>query len=64
MHPAKTRMCSGKRPLEYWVYVVKPNKILYEISGIPKTVTRAAMKIATTKCLYALNLLLLYPIKI
>lgn len=49
MRPAETRMGSGKGSPEYWVSVVKPGRILYEISGIPETIARAAMKIAAYK---------------
>src|SRR5579875_1794310 len=49
MRPAETRMGSGKGSPEYWVSVVKPGRILYEISGIPETVAKAAMKIAAYK---------------
>ena len=49
MRPAETRMGSGKGSPEYWVSVVKPGRILYEISGVPETVARAAMRIAAYK---------------
>ena len=49
MRPAETRMGSGKGSPEYWVSVVKPGRILYEISGIPETIARAAMRIAAYK---------------
>jgi large subunit ribosomal protein L16 len=49
MRPAETRMGSGKGSPEYWVSVVKPGRILYEIDGVPETVARAAMKIAAYK---------------
>lgn len=39
----------GKGSPKYLVSVVKPNKILYEICGVPETVTKASMKIATCK---------------
>ncbi len=42
-------MGSRKRSSEYWVSIVKLNKILYEISGIPETVAKADMKIAAYK---------------
>jgi large subunit ribosomal protein L16 len=42
-------MGSGKGSPEYWVSVVKPGRILYEISGVPETVARAAMRIAAYK---------------
>nr|QXT44751.1 ribosomal protein L16 [Nitellopsis obtusa] len=49
MRPAETRMGSGKGSPEYWVAVVKPGRILYEMDGIPENVARAAMKIAAYK---------------
>lgn len=49
MRPAETRMGSGKGAPEYWVAVVKPGKILYEMKGVPETVARAAMRIAAYK---------------
>nr|YP_001023739.1 ribosomal protein L16 [Angiopteris evecta]YP_009117801.1 ribosomal protein L16 [Angiopteris angustifolia]YP_009992468.1 50S ribosomal protein L16 [Angiopteris yunnanensis]A2T371.1 RecName: Full=Large ribosomal subunit protein uL16c; AltName: Full=50S ribosomal protein L16, chloroplastic [Angiopteris evecta]ABG79638.1 ribosomal protein L16 [Angiopteris evecta]AJE71332.1 ribosomal protein L16 [Angiopteris angustifolia]QNN90653.1 50S ribosomal protein L16 [Angiopteris yunnanensis] len=49
MRPAETRMGSGKGSPEYWVSVVKPGRILYEISGVSENVARAAMKIAAYK---------------
>lgn len=42
-------MGSGKGSPEYWVAVVKPGKILYEIDGVPETIAKAAMKIAAYK---------------
>jgi large subunit ribosomal protein L16 len=42
-------MGSGKGFLEYWVSVVKPNRILYEISGVSKTVARTTMRIVAYK---------------
>ena len=49
MRPAETRMGSGKGAPEYWVAVVKPGKILYEMRGVSETVARAAMRIASYK---------------
>nr|YP_010264586.1 ribosomal protein L16 [Vandenboschia striata]UIO59697.1 ribosomal protein L16 [Vandenboschia striata] len=49
MRPAETRMGSGKGSTEYWVSVVKPGRILYEISGVSENIARAAMKIASYK---------------
>nr|YP_009732816.1 ribosomal protein L16 [Buxbaumia aphylla]QHU77158.1 ribosomal protein L16 [Buxbaumia aphylla] len=49
MRPAETRMGSGKGSPEYWVSVIKPGRILYEISGIPENIARAAMRIAASK---------------
>jgi len=49
LRPAETRMGSGKGAPDYWVAVVKPGKILYEIAGVPESVARSAMKIACYK---------------
>lgn len=49
MRPAETRMGSGKGSPEYWVSVVKPGRILYEISGVSGNIAIAAMKIAAHK---------------
>lgn len=46
---ADTRMGSGKGSPEFWVAVVKPGKILYEMKGVSETVARAAMRIASYK---------------
>lgn len=46
---AETRMGSGKGNVEYWVAVVKPGKILYEISGISEITARLALKVAAYK---------------
>nr|YP_009262788.1 ribosomal protein L16 [Ludisia discolor]ANI87452.1 ribosomal protein L16 [Ludisia discolor] len=49
VRPTETRMGSGKGSPEYWVSVVKPGRILYEMSGVSKTVAKAAIKIAAGK---------------
>nr|YP_010407271.1 ribosomal protein L16 [Spiranthes sinensis]QFQ51795.1 ribosomal protein L16 [Spiranthes sinensis]URF20161.1 ribosomal protein L16 [Spiranthes sinensis] len=49
VRPTETRMGSGKGSPEYWVSVVKPGRILYEMSGVSETVAKAAMKIAACK---------------
>ena len=49
MRPAETRMGSGKGAPEYWVAVVKPGRILYEMSGVSGTVARTAMRLAMFK---------------
>nr|YP_010574386.1 ribosomal protein L16 [Halophila ovalis]YP_010574413.1 ribosomal protein L16 [Halophila ovalis]UZH94397.1 ribosomal protein L16 [Halophila ovalis]UZH94424.1 ribosomal protein L16 [Halophila ovalis] len=46
---AGSRMGGGKGELEYWVAVVKPDRILYEMIGVSETVARAAMSIAAYK---------------
>jgi len=47
--PAETRMGSGKGSPEYWVAVVKPGRILFEIGGIPDEVAREALRLAGHK---------------
>nr|YP_009744135.1 ribosomal protein L16 [Aristida stipitata]YP_009744220.1 ribosomal protein L16 [Aristida congesta]YP_009744303.1 ribosomal protein L16 [Aristida diffusa]QIE12905.1 ribosomal protein L16 [Aristida stipitata]QIE12990.1 ribosomal protein L16 [Aristida congesta]QIE13073.1 ribosomal protein L16 [Aristida diffusa] len=49
MRPTETRMGSGKGSPEYWVAVVKPGRILYEMSGVSETIARAAISIAASK---------------
>ncbi len=47
--PAETRMGSGKGPPEFWVAVVKPGRVLYELSGVAETEAREAMRRAAHK---------------
>ena len=47
--PAETRMGSGKGSPEYWVAVVKPGKVLFEMGGIPEETAREAMRLAMNK---------------
>ena len=47
--PAETRMGSGTGTLEYWVAVVKPGRVLFEIAGVPEDVAREALRLATHK---------------
>ncbi len=47
--PAETRMGSGKGTLEYWVAVVKPGRVMFEISGVAEEVAREALRLATHK---------------
>ena len=47
--PAETRMGSGKGNPEGWVCVVKPGRVLFEMSGIPEETARAAMRLAAYK---------------
>lgn len=47
--PAETRMGSGKGSPEYWVAVVKPGRVLFEISGVPEADAREAMRLAAHK---------------
>lgn len=47
--PAETRMGSGKGAPEYWVAVVKPGRILFEIAGVSESVAREALRLAMHK---------------
>ena len=47
--PAETRMGSGKGSPEYWVAVVKPGRVLFEIAGVSEEVAREAMRLAMHK---------------
>ena len=47
--PAETRMGSGKGSVEYWVAVVKPGRVLFEMAGIPEETAREAMRLAGHK---------------
>ena len=47
--PAETRMGSGKGSPEYWVAVVKPGRVLFEIAGVDESVAREALRLAMHK---------------
>lgn len=47
--PAETRMGSGKGSVDYWVSVVKPGRILFEVAGVPESVAREALRLAAHK---------------
>ena len=47
--PAETRMGSGKGTLEYWVGVVKPGRVMFEIAGVSEEIAREALRLATHK---------------
>jgi large subunit ribosomal protein L16 len=47
--PAETRMGSGKGAPEYWVAVVKPGRVMFEISGVAEDTAREAMRLAMHK---------------
>lgn len=47
--PAETRMGSGKGSPEYWVAVVKPGRIMFEIAGVPEETAREALRLASHK---------------
>ena len=47
--PAETRMGKGKGAPEYWVSVIKPGRIMFEIAGVPEETAREAMRLAAHK---------------
>jgi len=47
--PAETRMGSGKGNPEFWVAVVRPGRVMFELSGIPEDLAREAMRVAGHK---------------
>ena len=47
--PAETRMGSGKGSPEYWVAVVKPGRVMFEIAGVSEELAREAMRLASYK---------------
>ena len=47
--PAETRMGSGKGSPEYWVAVVKPGRVMFEIAGVPEETAREALRLASYK---------------
>ena len=47
--PAETRMGKGKGALEYWVAVVKPGRVMFEIAGVPEETAREALRLAMHK---------------
>jgi len=47
--PAETRMGKGKGAPEYWVAVIKPGRVLFELEGIPKETAKEAMRLASHK---------------
>ena len=57
--PAETRMGSGKGALEYWVAVVKPGRVMFEIEGVSEDKAREAMRLAShklpVKCKFAIK---------
>lgn len=48
-HPAEARMGKGKGNPEYWVAVVRPGRVLYEMDGVPEDVAREAFRLASNK---------------
>jgi len=57
--PAETRMGSGKGSVEYWVAVVKPGRVMFEIDGVTEAQAREAMRLAMhklpIKCKFAIK---------
>lgn len=49
MRPAETRMGSGKGNPEFWVAVVKPGRVMFELKGVPESIAREAMRLAAQK---------------
>ena len=47
--PAETRMGKGKGALEYWVAVVKPGRVMFEISGVSEEIAKEALRLAAQK---------------
>jgi large subunit ribosomal protein L16 len=47
--PAETRMGKGKGNPEYWVAVVKPGRVLFELEGVPREIAKEAMRLASYK---------------
>ena len=48
-HPAEARMGSGKGGVEYWVAIVKPGRVMFEMAGVSEDVAREAMRLASHK---------------
>lgn len=49
MRPAETRMGSGKGSPEFWVAVVKPGRVMFEMAGVPEDIAKEAMRLAAQK---------------
>ncbi|MBD5559391.1 MAG: 50S ribosomal protein L16 [Clostridia bacterium] len=47
--PAETRMGSGKGSPEYWVAVVKPGRVMFEVAGVPEDIARESLQLAAHK---------------
>lgn len=58
--PAETRMGSGKGAVDHWVAVVKPGRIIFEVSGLPEEVAREAMRLASHKLPIKTKMVLAY----
>jgi len=49
LKPAETRMGKGKGNPEYWVAVIRPGRILFELEGVPEALAREALKLGASK---------------
>lgn len=49
LKPAETRQGGGKGPVDHWVAVVKPGRVLFEVGAVPETVAREALELASHK---------------
>jgi large subunit ribosomal protein L16 len=47
--PAETRMGKGKANTEYWVAVIRPGRMLFEVDGLPETIARESIRLAANK---------------
>ena len=47
--PLEVRMCKGKGGVEYWAAVVKPGRVLFEVSGVPMETAKEALRLAAQK---------------
>ncbi|MGI6574332.1 MAG: 50S ribosomal protein L16 [bacterium] len=47
--PAETRMGKGKGSPEYWIAVVKPGRVMFEVAGVPEDIAREALRLASHK---------------
>jgi large subunit ribosomal protein L16 len=56
--PAEVRMGKGKGPLEGWVAIVKPGRMLYEIEGVSNEIAKRAMELAASKLPFATKIVL------
>jgi large subunit ribosomal protein L16 len=57
---AETRMGKGKGAVDHWVAVVKPGRIIFEVSGLPEDVAREAMRLASHKLPIKTKMVLAY----
>ena len=64
MRPAETRMGSGKGNPEYWVAVVKPGRVVFEIAGVPEATAREAMRLASFKLPFKTNFISRYSLEV